>query len=135
MKKILLLSSLCLISVQAFQWDSYDQFAEYMHYEREYNKAIKMAQKNHKNLFVIEVSESCPFCHKLINEVLVKRSVREYIEKKYIKLIINRDTDANFPKYLERSFTPVTYIIDFSTGYIIDEIDGWMEEDSYLWHL
>lgn len=126
---------LLVSSLQAFTWDSYDQFAEYMGYERDYNKAIAIAKEKNKDLFVIEVSEGCPFCHRLVDKILTKESVREYINKKYIKLIINKDTDKNIPKKLLRPFSPVTFIIDAQSSQIIDEVDGWMEEDNYLWHI
>jgi len=134
-KRLLLLILLMVSSLQAFTWDDYDQFAEYMGYEREYDKAIAMAKKENKDLFVVEVSEGCPFCHRLVDTILIKDSVRDYINKKYVKLLINQDTDKNVPKNLKRPFSPVTFIIDAQSGQIIDEIDGWMEEDNYLWHL
>ena len=133
--KQLLFLLLMVVTLQAYQWDDYDEFAHYVGYERDYNKAIEIAKKEKKDLYVIEVSEGCPFCHRLVNEILIKKGVREYIEKKYVKLLINRDLDKNFPKNLRRPFTPVTYIIDAQSGQIIDEIDGWMEEENYLWHL
>lgn len=133
--KIIAFLVLFISSLQAYQWDDYDEFAQYVGYERDYHKAIEIAKKEKKDLYVIEVSEGCPFCHRLVNEILIKKGVREYIEKKYVKLLINRDLDKNFPKNLRRPFTPVTYIIDAQTGQIIDEIDGWMEEENYLWHL
>ncbi|QOP41190.1 thioredoxin fold domain-containing protein [Sulfurimonas marina] len=133
-KKLLLLP-LLTISLYANYWDDYNLFAKYMGYERDYNKAITIAKKEKKDLLVILVSDGCPFCHRLVDTILTKKEIREYINKKYIKLIINKDTDKNYPKKLVRPFEPVTYIIDAPSGQIIDEIDGWQEEESYLWHL
>jgi len=106
-----------------------------MGYERDYNKAIAIAKQKKKDLFVIEVSEGCPFCHHLVDTILTKDSVRDYINKKYVKLLINHDKDKNIPKNLLRPFSPVTFIIDAQSGQIIDEVDGWMEEENYLWHI
>lgn len=133
-KKLLLLP-LLTISLYANYWDDYNLFAKYMGYETNYNKAINIAKKEHKDLLVVLVSDGCPFCHHLVDTILTKKDIREYINKKYIKLIINKDTNKNYPKKLSRPFEPVTYIIDPSSGQIIDEIDGWQEEESYLWHL
>ena len=137
MKRFFKIVAFCFVFVlplHAFEWDDYDQFAQYLGYERDYNKALHIAKEQNKDLFVIEVSDGCPFCHKLINKILTKKGVREYINKNYVKLLINRDQDKNFPAHLRRPFVPVTYIIDAQTQQIIDEIDGWMEEDNYLWH-
>lgn len=133
-KKLLLLPLLS-ITLYANYWDDYNLFAQYMGYERDYNKAINIAKKEHKDLLVIFVSDGCPFCHRLVDTILTKKDIRDYINKKYIKVLINRDTDKNIPKKLIRPFSPVTYIIDAPSGQIIDEIDGWQEEESYLWHL
>lgn len=133
-KKLLLLPLLS-ITLYANYWDDYNLFAEYMGYKRDYNKAINIAKKEHKDLLVIFVSDGCPFCHRLVDTILTKKDIRDYINKKYIKVLINRDTDKNIPKKLIRPFSPVTYIIDAPSGQIIDEIDGWQEEESYLWHL
>jgi thioredoxin-related protein len=133
-KKLLLLP-LLTISLYANYWDDYNLFAKYMGYETDYNKAINIAKKEHKDLLIVLVSDGCPYCHRLVDIILTKKEIREYINKKYIKLIINKDTNKNYPKKLSRPFEPVTYIIDPSSGQIIDEIDGWQEEESYLWHL
>jgi len=106
-----------------------------MGYERNYNKAINIAKKEHKDLLVIFVSDGSPFCHRLVDIILTKKEIRDYINKKYIKVLLNRDTDKNIPKKLIRPFSPVTYIIDAPSGQIIDEIDGWQEKENYLWHL
>ncbi|MBA1437393.1 MAG: thioredoxin family protein [Epsilonproteobacteria bacterium] len=134
-KRILPLLLLLATSLQAYYWDDYDLFAKYMGYERDYNKAVAIAKKENKDLLIIMVSEGCPFCHRLVDKMLTKDGIRDYINKKYIKLLINRDTDKNFPKKLLRPFSPVTYIIDAPSEQIIDEMDGWMEEETYLWHL
>ena len=133
MRSLVLLLTL-FASLHARFWDDYNQFAKYMHYERNYDQALTLAKKEHKDLFVILVSDGCPFCHRLIDTILTKDGVRDYIDKKYVKLLINRDADKNYPKKLYRPFTPVTYIIDAQTEQIMDEIDGWMDEEHYLWH-
>lgn len=134
MKKLLILA-LLTFGLQAQFWSSYEAFAEYMKYETDYNKALKKAQKENKNLFVVLVSEGCPFCHKLIDTILTKDYVREYINKKYIRVLLNDKDGDKIPNNLKRPFTPVTFIIDPFSEQIIDEVDGWMDEEHYLWHI
>ena len=98
------------------------------------NKALAKAKKEHKPLFMVVVTNGCPFCEKLMDRILTKDYVREYIGKKYVTLIMNKERQKVPKKYL-RPFEPVTYIIDPESEQIIDEIDGYMEEEHYLWHL
>ena len=125
---------LCTLSLQAAFWDDYKMFAKYMHYETDYNKALAKAKKLHKPLFMVVVTDGCPFCEKLMDRILTKDYVRKYISKKYVTLIMNKE-EQKVPKKYIRPFEPVTYIIDPDSEQIIDELDGYMEERYYLWHL
>ena len=133
MRKILLFLMIT-VSLQAYFWDDYKMFAKYMKYETSYQKALTKAKEANKPLFMVVVSEGCPFCIRLMDNILTKDYVREYISSKYVTLIMNKDEQKIPQKYL-RPFEPVTYIIDPQTEHIIDEIDGYMEEEYYLWHL
>ncbi len=132
-KKLLLFLTVS-ISLHAYFWDDYKVFAQYMHYNLNYDKALAKAKQEHKPLFMVVVTDGCPFCEKLMDNILTKDYVREYISKKYVTLIMNKE-NHNVPKKYIRPFEPVTYIIDPQTEQIIDEIDGYMEEEHYLWHL
>lgn len=134
LKKILILLMFS-VSLQADYWEDYNLFAKYMGYETDYYKAIALAKKEKKDLLFIMVNEGCPFCHRLIDKLLTKDGIREYIDKTYVKLIINSDKNKDFPKKLHRPFAPVTYIIEPESEQVVDEVDGWMEEEAYLWHL
>ncbi len=122
------------LSLHAAFWDDYKMFAKYMHYETNYDTALAKAKKEHKPLFMVVVTDGCPFCEKLMDRILTKDYVREYISKKYVTLIMNKEKQKVPKKYI-RPFEPVTYIIDPQSEQIIDELDGYMEERYYLWHL
>ncbi len=124
----------CSFALHAAFWDDYKIFAKYMHYETDYYKALSKAKKVNKPLFMVVVTSGCPFCEKLMDRILTKDYVREYIGKKYVTLIMNKEEQKVPKKYL-RPFEPVTYIIDPQSEQIIDELDGYMEEEHYLWHL
>jgi len=132
--RLLLTLLFSTLSLQAYFWDDYKVFAKYMHYETNYDKALQKAKNEHKPLFMVVVTNGCPFCEKLMDRILTKDYVREYIGKKYVTLIMNKEQQKVPTKYL-RLFEPVTYIIDPDSEQIIDEIDGYMQEEYYLWHL
>ena len=133
MKKLLLLLTVSL-SLQGYFWDDYKMFAKYMHYETSYEKALQRAKKEQKPLFLVVVSDKCPFCKKLMDKTLTNKYVRAYITKKYVKLIMNKE-EQRVPKRYIRPFEPVSYIIDPKSNKIINEIDGYMDDEYYLWHL
>ena len=134
MTRIMILAMVCALSLHAAFWDDYKMFAKYMHYETDYSKALAKAKKANKPLFMVVVTDGCPFCEKLMDRILTKDYVRKYISKKYVTLIMNKEEQKVPKKYL-RPFEPVTYIIDPQSEQIIDELDGYMEERYYLWHL
>ena len=125
---------LAALSLKAAFWDDYKIFAKYMHYHTDYQKALTEAKRVQKPLFMVVVTDGCPFCERLMDRILTKDYVREYIAQKYVTLIMNKE-QQKVPKRYLRPFEPVTYIIDPSSEQIIDEIDGYMEEEHYLWHL
>ncbi len=134
MVRVLIAIALTILSLQAAFWDDYEIFAKYMHYETNYEKALARAQKENKPLFMVVVTDGCPFCEKLMDRILTKDYVREFIAKKYVPLIMNKERQR-VPKKFLRPFEPVTYIVDPASEQIVDEIDGYMEEEHYLWHL
>lgn len=90
-------------------------FAEAMKYETNYKAALKRAKKEHKNIMLVMVTNSCPWCRKFEQRVLLKKEVNELVQKHYIPLLINKDKDT-YPKDLDRSFTPIVHFISYKTA-------------------
>ena len=112
----------------------YISFANYMGYEIDYNKAIKKAKDQKKDLFIFIIKDGCKFCHKMMDEVLSDSGVDNYISKNYVKLILHRTRSKYIPAYLlKRRFTPISFIVDYKTIKIKQMIVGYMETDQYLW--
>ena len=90
-------------------------FAAAMGYETNYEAALKRAKKEHKNIMLVMVTNSCPWCRKFEQRVLLKKDVNQLVQKHYIPLLINKDKDT-YPKELDRMFTPIVHFISYKTA-------------------
>ena len=90
-------------------------FATAMGYGTNYEAALKRAKKEHKNIMLVMVTNSCPWCRKFEQRVLLKKDVNQLVQKHYIPLLINKDKDR-YPKELDRSFTPIVHFISYKTA-------------------
>ncbi len=121
------------MTLQANFFQDYMEFAEALGYETNYEKALQKAQKEHKKLFVFYMKGGCPYCHKMIDEVLTEKYVRTYINQNFVKLILHREDSPEIPKQFRRLFAPISFIVDPKTGKIEKEILGYMDPEQYLW--
>ena len=65
------------------------------------------------------VSNTCPHCHKLMNDVLNNRDLMEYLNKNFIVAISDLNANGLIPKdLLLNGVTPTTYILT-PTGKVI----------------
>lgn len=89
----------------------YKTFAKEFGYETDYNKALKKAKEQNKQLMFVMVANFCPWCIKLEKKVLSNKGLNEQIHKKYIPLILNRE-ERNFPKKFDAPIIPTVYFIN-----------------------
>lgn len=107
-------------------------FALAMGYETNYEEAVKRAEKAHKDIMLVLVSNYCPWCRKFEQRVLLKKEVNEMIQKNYIPLIINKEKDP-FPKRFDMAFTPIVHFIDYKTKESYENIVGYNSKDEFLY--
>ncbi len=133
MKRIVFILMIFFVSLQAQFFEDYKEFARLMNYELDYEKARQKALQEHKKLLVVYVKEGCPFCHKMLEKLLIDKYVRNYIRQNFVPLILNKHLSEYIPPYLKTQFAPITYIIDPKTQKIEQTIMGYMEPEQYLW--
>ncbi|MDY0122768.1 thioredoxin family protein [Sulfurimonas sp.] len=90
---------------------SYKEFAKEMGYETNYQKALKKAKDENKELLVVMITNNCPWCIRFEKTTLSDKTIDELIKRSYIPLILNKN-DGGFPPYLNTPIVPTTYIID-----------------------
>lgn len=106
--KILLTLTLLLTFANA----SIDSFAKKMSYETSYEKALKRAKLEKKDIMFVLVTNYCPFCRKFEKRSLSSEEIDKIVKANYIPLIINRETH-NFPKRFESERIPATYFVNY----------------------
>lgn len=109
-------------------------FAKEMHYETNYEDAVKKSKKLHKNIMLVLVSNFCPWCRKFEQRVLLKKEVNDIIQKNYIPLIINREK-KEFPKQFDTGFTPIVHFIEWKTQESYQNVIGYNNKDEFTYIL
>ncbi len=81
--------------------------------------AQKQALKEAKLMVFFVLSNTCDYCHKLMNDVLNNRDLMEYLDENFIVAISDLNADGLIPKdLLFNGVTPTTYILT-PTGKVI----------------
>lgn len=125
--KLLLLT---LFSTLLFS-QNVEKFAQKNNYETDYKTAMKKAQKEHKDIMLVLVSEHCSWCKKLENETLSDADVKKEVRKHYIPLILNRN-ERNFPEKFYSSFLPTIHFINYNNeNYFVTEL-GFRDKNDFL---
>ncbi len=106
--KILLTLTLLLTFANA----SIDSFAKKMSYETNYDKALKRAKVEKKDIMFVLVTNYCPFCRKFEKRSLSSDTVDKIVKANYIPLIINRERH-DFPERFESDRIPATYFVNY----------------------
>jgi len=108
--------------------------AKVLHYETDYEVALKRAKKEHKDIMLVLVANFCPWCRKFEERVLLKKEVDTLIQEHYIPLIINKEK-GGFPKELDRGFTPIVHFISYKTAKSYKSVVGYNNRDSFIYLL
>ena len=100
-------------------------------FNRDYDSALIEAKENKKYIFLIVTEKYCPWCKKLIDEVLQYRDVGSKLIENYIPVIVDRD-NSYYPSNIGITGTPSVFIINPYNGKIIDTIVGYRGRDFYI---
>ncbi len=73
------------------------------------DEAKKIAQKEHKDIYVFIGAEHCNFCVRYKNEVLSDKKVQQTLQN-YVKVFLNRDKHK-VPSYFEKFGVPRHYFL------------------------
>jgi len=100
-------------------------FVNEMQYETNYEKAVKKAKIENKELFILLTSNYCPWCRKLESNILEQQTVADKINKYFIPLFLDISNSV-YPKELyDSSITPAIYIVNPKTKNIEEKFIGY----------
>ena len=99
--------------------------ADFIH---DYDKALKIAQAQDKDIYMLVTSEACRWCRKFEKITLNDEKTMQDLKKEYVLLALNRDTDSIPAKYKVKR-VPKHFFLT-SKGEVIYSVLGyWNPED------
>ena len=98
MKYIIIVLALISTLSAEFDWPS------------DYDVALESAKAEKKDIYLLIVSEYCPWCEKFEKRVLEKKEVVDKLEKDFVLLYLSRDID-DIPEHLEKTPLPRHYFL------------------------
>jgi len=119
--KTLLFTLLLASSVFGFETDTW------LH---NYNKAIELAQKEHKNIYLFVGADSCHFCKMFKEKTLSQKKVMDKLHKDYVLIYLSRDRHF-IPKKFQKFGVPRHYFLN-KNGKILFESFGVLEPAGFF---
>jgi len=119
--KTLLLTFLLLTSLFASEIDSW------IH---DYDEGLKLAQKEHKNIYLFIGADACKFCKIFKEKTLSQKSVMDRLHKDYVLIYLSRDQHT-IPDKFEKFGAPRHYFLD-ENGRIIFATFGVLEPAGFF---
>jgi thioredoxin-related protein len=119
--KTLLLLFILLQSLFAYETDSW------LH---NYDKALTLAQKENKGIYLFIGADRCKFCKIFKEKTLSQKDVMQRLKKEYILLYLSRDRHK-VPKKFKQFGVPLHYFLD-SKGKILFETFGVLEPAGFF---
>ncbi|MEO1953259.1 MAG: DUF255 domain-containing protein [Campylobacterales bacterium] len=105
-------------------------FGSELNWLHNYNKALELAKKQNKGIYVFVGADRCRFCNILKDKALSKKSVMKRLTKDFIPVYMSRDRH-NIPKIFSTKGVPRHYFLT-KEGKLIHEDQGSREESGFL---
>ncbi len=96
-----------------------------------YDEALKRSRELDRPILLLMVSDSCGWCRKLKEKTLQNPEVENYINRRYVPLMLNRERDE-YPSFIKAKYVPTTFYIDPDGKLLIDPVVGYWEADEYM---
>jgi len=118
--KLLILNILFITSLFSFE----------LNWINNYDEALKLAKKEHKDIYLFIGADKCPFCKKFKEKTLSKKFVIDKLNENFITVYLSRD-QHEIPKKFEKFGVPRHYFLD-KNGKIIFESFGLLEPAGFF---
>ncbi len=105
-------------------------FAE-IEWRNSYEEALKKARELNRPLLVLVVSEHCRWCHKLQNETLADPAVENYINRRFVAFLVDREK-GEYPSFIKAKYVPTTFYITPDERMIIKPVEGYWDATDYM---
>ena len=105
-------------------------FSAELNWDSDYEKALKEAQKQNKDVYMLITANDCRWCRKFESTTLQEKVVIDRLKKQYILLHVDREMD-DFPKSFKSKRVPRHYFLT-SKGEIIYSFLGYWKKDDFF---
>lgn len=110
-----------------------DDFAKSVNYEREYKTALAKAQKEQKTVMLLVVADYCPWCKKFERKTLEDESVKEFVGKNFIPVVIDKIRErGSYPNEYDAPLIPAVFFINPHTQKNIFEVVAYRTKDEFM---
>ena len=93
--------------------------------------AQREALRDAKLMLFFVVTDTCPYCHRLMNDVLSNRAFLQYLDENLVVAVANLNTNGIIPKDLVfRGVTPTIYLLTPTGNVIGQPIEGAIDSNS-----
>lgn len=96
----------------------------------DYNKALKVAKKQDKDIYLFIAADTCKFCKRFKEVTLSKKHVMDRLQEEYILVYLSRDQHV-IPKGFSSEGVPRHYFLT-KEGKVIFETFGMPEPDGFF---
>lgn len=93
-----------------------------LNWEHDYNKALAMAKKEHKMVYLFIGADRCKHCDRFKQQTLSNKDLIKKMQETYVLLYMSRDKHE-IPDGFEKYGVPFHYFLT-SEGKIIAEVQG-----------
>lgn len=94
-------------------------------------EAQKQALQEAKLMVFFVVSDTCPHCHKLMNDIYGNQTLLGYLDENFVVAVANLNAGGLIPKNLVfNRVTPTTYVLTPTDTVIGQPIEGAIDSNS-----
>jgi uncharacterized protein YyaL (SSP411 family) len=72
-------------------------FASHILWQSNYSKALKQAQQQNKILMVLLIKNNSQSCKDIVKNIFTNQSYLKTLNQKTVAVIVNKDSEANYP--------------------------------------
>ena len=122
MKRLLLIITVLLFPL----------FSNGINWYTDVEKAKADALKQQKIIFVFVEAEHCPFCTQMLEDTLSDKDVIRSLNKEYIPLKIDLDSDQGRKYFGATAMTPTSYFYA-PNGKLLETLEGLQNLEFFFW--
>jgi len=96
----------------------------------DYDKALALAKKEHKDVYLFIGADACPYCKKFKETTLSQKYIMDAINAEYVPVYLSRDQHS-IPDTFEKFGAPRHYFLT-SKGVVFNEDAGYFDPQRFL---